>query len=73
MTKKITNPTNFTFIIYPQTIPQHSQSPLQKIHIPIPITPFHHKHQTQPKNLTQHHQHKLHKPQKIYKKQHYHV
>ncbi|MBF2777491.1 replication protein [Staphylococcus haemolyticus] len=73
MTKKITKARNFTFIIYPESIPEDWQSLLEKIDIPMAISPLHDKDETERKDLTEDEQKIIEDGGKVYKKPHYHV
>jgi len=73
MTKQITKARNFTFIIYPESIPEDWQSLLEKIDIPMAISPLHDKDETERKDLTEDEQKIIEDGGKVYKKPHYHV
>lgn len=73
MTKKITKARNFTFIIYPESIPEDWKDCLEKLDVPMAISPLHDKDETERKNLTEDEQKRVDKGEKIYKKEHYHV
>jgi len=73
MTKQITNARNFTFIIYPESIPEDWQSLFEKIDIPMAISPLHDKDETERKDLTEDEQKIIEDGGKVYKKPHYHV
>ncbi|MFM2577232.1 replication protein [Staphylococcus warneri] len=73
MTKKITKARNFTFIIYPESIPEDWSACLEKLDVPMAISPLHDKDETERKNLTEDEQKRVEKGEKVYKKAHYHV
>lgn len=75
MTKKITKARNFTFIIYPESIPEDWVSRLERIDVPIAISPLHDKDETERKyeELTEDEQKVIDNGGEIYKKAHYHV
>lgn len=73
MTKQITKARNFTFIIYPESIPEDWKSLLEKIDIPMAISPLHDKDETERKDLTEDEQKIIEDGGKVYKKPHYHV
>lgn len=73
MTKKITKARNFTFIIYPESIPEDWIACLEKLDVPMAISPLHDKDETERKNLTEDEQKRVEKGEKVYKKAHYHV
>lgn len=73
MTKKITKARNFTFIIYPESIPEDWSTCLEKLDVPMAISPLHDKDETERKNLTEDEQKRVENGGKVYKKAHYHV
>ncbi|WP_210142181.1 replication protein [Staphylococcus sp. GDY8P57P] len=75
MTKQITKARNFTFIIYPESIPEDWVSRLERIDVPIAISPLHDKDETERKyeELTEDEQKVIDNGGEIYKKAHYHV
>lgn len=73
MTKKITKARNFTFIIYPESIPEDWSACLEKLDVPMAISPLHDKDETERKNLTEDEKKRVEKGEKVYKKAHYHV
>lgn len=75
MTKKITKARNFTFIIYPESIPEDWELRLEKIDVPMAISPLHDKDETERKfeDLTEEEQEIINTGGKVYKKAHYHV
>ena len=68
MTKKITKARNFTFIIYPESIPEDWRACLEKLDVPMAISPLHDKDKTERKNLTEDEQKRVDEGEKIYKK-----
>ena len=75
MTKKITKARNFTFIIYPESIPEDWELYLEKLDVPMAISPLHDKDETERKieDLTEDEQVIINNGGKVYKKPHYHV
>ncbi|HIH1350989.1 replication protein [Mammaliicoccus sp. J-M40] len=63
----------FTFLLYPESIPENWEMQLELIGIPMAISPLHDKDETERKNLTEDEQKKVDRGEKIYKKPHYHV
>ena len=56
MVKKITKARNFTFIIYPESIPEDWKTCLEKLDVPMAISPLHDKDEAERKNLTEYEQ-----------------
>ena len=75
MTKQITKARNFTFIIYPESIPEDWELYLEKLDVPMAISPLHDKDETERKfeELTEDEQVIINNGGKVYKKPHYHV
>ena len=75
MTKQITKARNFTFIIYPESIPEDWELYLEKLDVPMAISPLHDKDETERKieDLTEDEQVIINNGGKVYKKPHYHV
>ncbi|COE27144.1 Plasmid replication protein [Streptococcus pneumoniae] len=73
MTKKITKARNFTFIIYPESIPEDWKTCLEKLDVPMAISPLHDKDETERKKLTEDERKKVANGEKVYKKAHYHI
>ncbi|MDS3925582.1 Rep family protein, partial [Staphylococcus hominis] len=75
MTKKITKARNFMFIIYPESIPEDWEYHLEKLDVPMAISPLHDKDETERKfkELTEDEQAIINNGGKVYKKPHYHV
>lgn len=63
----------FTFLLYPESIPENWEMKLELMDIPMAISPLHDKDETERKNLTEDEQKKVDRGEKIYKKPHYHV
>ncbi|HDH6617119.1 replication protein [Mammaliicoccus sciuri] len=63
----------FTFLLYPESIPENWEMELELTGIPMAISPLHDKDETERKNLTEDEQKKVDRGEKIYKKPHYHV
>ncbi|MBF2774915.1 replication protein [Staphylococcus haemolyticus] len=63
----------FTFLLYPESIPENWEMQLELIGIPMAISPLHDKDETERKKLTEDEQKKVDRGEKIYKKPHYHV
>lgn len=75
MTKQITKARNFTFIIYPDSIPEDWELCLEKLDVPMAISPLHDEDETERKfeELTEDEKQIVNNGGKIYKKAHYHV
>lgn len=75
MTIKKTKARNFTFIIYPESIPDDWQECLEKLGVPMAISPLHDSDETERKfeDMTKEDQMVIRNGGKIYKKAHYHV
>lgn len=74
-TNKTTKVRNFTFIIYPESIPENWEECLEKLGIPMAISPLHDLDEKESKfeDLTPEEQNLVQSGVKIYKKAHYHV
>ena len=75
MTKQITKARNFTFIIYPDSIPEDWELCLEKLDVPMAISPLHDEDETERKfeELTEDEKQIVNNGGRIYKKAHYHV
>uniref|UniRef100_UPI00289CACB9 Rep family protein n=1 Tax=Mammaliicoccus sciuri TaxID=1296 RepID=UPI00289CACB9 len=63
----------FTFIMYPESIPEDGQALLEKIDIPMAISTMHDKDETERKDKTEDEQKIIEDGGKVYKKPHYNV
>lgn len=63
----------FTFLLYPESIPEDWEMHLELTGIPMAISPLHDKDETERKDLTEDEQKIIEDGGKVYKKPHYHV
>ncbi|MDN8704971.1 Rep family protein, partial [Staphylococcus aureus] len=61
------------FIIYPESIPEDWKTCLEKLDVPMAISPLHDKDETERKKLTEDERKKVANGEKVYKKAHYHI
>lgn len=75
MTVKKTKARNFAFIIYPESIPEDWKERLEKIGVPMAVSPLHNLDETERKfeDLSEEEQKIIRSGGKVYKKAHYHV
>lgn len=75
MATNITKARNFTFIIYPESIPSDWKECLEKLGIPMAISPLHDSDETERKfeDMSEDERNIIRSGGKVYKKAHYHV
>lgn len=75
MTTKNTKARNFAFIIYPESIPEDWEECLEKLGVPMAVSPLHNLDETERKfeDLSEEEQKIIRSGGKVYKKAHYHV
>jgi hypothetical protein len=73
MASKMTKARYFTFILYPESIPEDWQECLIKLGVPMAISPLHDSDETERKDMTEAEKEIIKSGGKVYKKAHYHV
>lgn len=75
MTVKKTKARYFAFIIYPESIPTNWEECLEKLGVPMAVSPLHDRDETERKfeNLSEEEKNIIQSGGKVYKKAHYHV
>src|SRR5690625_246577 len=75
MTVKKTKARHFSFIIYPESIPEDWEGRLENLGLPMAVSPLHDSDETERKfkDLSEDEKNKIRSGGKVYKKPHYHV